>query len=118
MYHLISSIVAWVPGLRWLGIFQGSGKIIGLLLLVAAAALFIYQKGRSDVHSAYKAEKAEAIEKDAKENQKIVEETFKDLGRLNQEIAEVDKKKDKEIAKIEALAPHKCLDVKLSDLGM
>ena len=101
-----------------IGIFRKWPVITGLLLFSVVGMGWSYWEGRSSANERYKAQKAEAILKDAKENRKIVEETQADLEKLNNEISQVNKAEATEIDKIEKLTPHQCLNLNLSDLWL
>jgi hypothetical protein len=111
--NLISSLLPFVFGkaLKF-------PLITGLLLFSLMGMGYSYWKGRSDVHTAYKAEKVEAIEKDAKENQKLKDAAHKDELEHQTTIAKSQSRLEKETDEIKSLEPSQCLDVKLSDIGL
>lgn len=118
MSLLISSIAAWVPGINILGLGLKYGKTIGILLLVAGAYLWVRQSGYIAAVEQYKAERAEAIEKDAKENKEILKEAHKDELEHQTTITKSQSKLESEENEIQSLEPNQCLDVKLADIGL
>ena len=118
MLHLISSILAWVPGLGTLGIGLRSAKIIGLILLVAGAYLWIRQSGYTAAVEKYKAAQAEAIKKDAKENKEILKESHRDELEHQTEVTKSQAKLESEENEIKSLKPSQCLDVRLDAIGL
>lgn len=111
--NLISSLLPFVVGkaLKF-------PLITGLLLFSLMGMGYSYWKGRSDVHTAYKAEKAEAMEKDAKENQKLKDAAHKDELEHQTEISKSQERLKRATDEIQSLEPSQCLDVKLSDIGL
>lgn len=101
-----------------LGLGRSYPLITGLLLFSLMGMGWSYYKGRSDVHTAYKAERAEAIEKDAKENQKLKDQAHKDQLEHQTTIAKSQSRLEKETDEIKNLEPAQCLDVKLVDIGL
>jgi len=101
-----------------LGLGRSYPLITGLLLFSLMGMGWSYYKGRSDVHTAYKAERAEAIEKDAKENQKLKDAAHKDELEHQTEISKSQERLKRTTDEIQSLEPSQCLDVKLSDIGL
>lgn len=101
-----------------LGLGRSYPLITGLLLFSLMGMGYSYWKGRSDAHTAYKAEKAEAIEKDAEENQKLKDAAHKDELEHQTEISKSQERLKRATDEIQSLEPSQCLDVKLSDIGL
>lgn len=116
--HLISSILAWVPGLGTLGIGLRSAKIIGLILLAVGAYLWIRQSGYTAAVEKYKVERAKAIEKNAKENQQLKDAAHKDELEHQTTITKSQEKLKRSTDEIKSLKPSQCLDVRLDAIGL
>ena len=101
-----------------LGLGRSFPLITGLLLFSLVGMGTSYYKGRQHVQNLHKLEKAKAIEKDAKENQKLKDQAHKDQLEHQTTIAKSQSRLEKETDEIKNLEPAQCLDVKLVDIGL
>jgi hypothetical protein len=92
--------------------------ITGLLLLFAATLTWNFFENRSIARDAVREAQREAITKDTQENKELQRAAEADQEQHEIEVKEATEQQEKDIADIETLKPHQCLDVKLSDIGL
>lgn len=100
------------------GFLRSYPIITGLLLLSLVGMGWSYYQGGQGAREKYNAERAEAIKKDAKENNEILKEAHKDELEHQTTITKSQSKLESEANEIQSLEPNQCLDVKLSDIGL
>ena len=79
---------------------------------------YTHFKTKAAIEQKHKAAQAEAILKDAKENQKLSEEAQDIIERSKDATDKANEKSDKEIEAVKGLDPNQCLDTKLADIGL
>jgi len=77
-----------------------------------------YYQGAQGAKEKYKADRAEAIERNAKENKEILKEAHRDELEHQTEVTKSQSKLESQTNEIQSLKPSQCLDVKLSDIGL
>ena len=92
--------------------------ITGLLLFSLVGMGWSYYQGMSGANAKFEKAKAEAILKNAKENEKLSQEAQDLIEKAKEATEKAGKKSDDEIKHIKNIGPNQCLDVKLSDLGL
>lgn len=101
-----------------IGIFRKWPVITGLLLFSVVGMGWSYWQGRTGANAKFEAAKAEAILKNAKENEKLSQEAQDLIEKAQKATEKAGKKSDEEIEHIKNISPNQCLDIKLVDLGL
>ncbi|GJM01976.1 MAG: hypothetical protein DHS20C08_04770 [Rhodomicrobium sp.] len=109
-------MISWLAGP--LGLALRYPLITGLLLVSLTGMSWSYLKGREHVAQRHQQEMREAITKDTQENKELQRAAEADQELHEKEVKEATVKQEKDIADIETLKPHQCLDVKLRDIGL
>jgi len=101
-----------------LGIFRKWPVITGLLLFSVVGMGWSYYEGRAGANERFQAARNEAILKDTKQNQAIMNEALKDLSEHQTTLEKSQDRLEKDIDQITNIKSSKCLDTKLSDIGL